>query len=256
VPLRYGKWLAGALTGDLGKSPVTGRPIASDLAQQLPVSFELAALALLVSILLGIPAGLAAAANAGRRIDYTLRSILLIFFSVPQFVTGILLVLVAALWISPLYQTSFVSVRTDAFANLRGMLLPSLAVGLSLSTQTALMTRATVLEVLEAPFIVMARAKGVTESAILYAHALRNALPPILTLQGYLFGTLVGGLIVCEQIFNLPGIGSGLLFALRTRDYVSLVATTTVLAVFYVGVNLVIDFLYPLVDPRQRAQSG
>jgi peptide/nickel transport system permease protein len=253
VEVRYVKWLGSAIRGDLGTSPVTGRSVSGDIAREAPVSLELAALAMLLSVVVGIPIGALAASRAGKFGDLGLRITFLIGFSVPSMVGGVLLVMASALYFSGIYQTAYVPASQSLLLNLRGMALPTLAVAVPVMAQTAQMTRAALLDILNDTFVTAARAKGLTELWIMVVHALRNVLTPVITLQGYLFGSLLGGLIVIEQIFNLPGLGSGVLYALSTRDYPMLVATTLVIALTYVVVNLVVDLLYPILDVRQRA---
>jgi peptide/nickel transport system permease protein len=251
IPIQYARWLANALRGDFGKSPISGRLVSEDVGRQLPVSVELAVLALTGSIAIGIPVGIAAARRANSRADLALRSGFLVIFSVPPFVAGVLLVLGGSLYLGPLYQSRFVPFGDDPLGNLRALLLPSLSVALPLAAMTAQMTRAALLEVLGEPFIVTARAKGLHERAVVYGHALQNALVPVVTLQGYIFGSLLGGLIVTEQVFNLPGLGRGLLTALGGRDYPLVIGGTLAIAAGYVLVNLIVDLLYPILDPAQ-----
>ncbi|PQO23978.1 glutathione ABC transporter permease GsiC [Rhodobacteraceae bacterium WD3A24] len=252
LPVRYLSWLGNALTGDFGTSPITGREVASDLAQQIPVSLELATLTLVFSTVLGLPAGILAAVHANRRVDVVVRSILLFTFSVPIFVIGVLLLLVGSRWFPGLFQVSYVPWSEDAVLHMRSMLLPLLTIGFPITAMTMQMVRSAVLEVLHEPFITTARAGGVRERRIEYLHALRSALPPIVTFIGFQFGILLGGLIVVEQIFSLPGLGRGMLEAINTRDYPMVTATALVFAFAFVAINVIVDLLYPLLDPRQR----
>lgn len=252
LPVRYLSWLGNALTGDFGTSPITGRKISSDLAQQIPVSLELATLTLVFSTVLGLPAGILAAVHANRRVDVVVRSILLFTFSVPIFVIGVLLLLVGSRWFPGLFQVSYVPWSEDAVMHMRSMLLPLLTIGFPITAMTMQMVRSAVLEVLHEPFITTARAGGVRERRIEYLHALRGALPPIVTFIGFQFGILLGGLIVVEQIFSLPGLGRGMLEAINTRDYPMVTATALVFAFAFVAINVIVDLLYPLLDPRQR----
>ena len=251
IPVQYARWLGSALRGDFGKSPISGRLVSEDVGRQLPVSLELAVLSLVGSIIIGLPVGVLAARHAHRRADLAMRSGFLVVFSIPPFVAGVLLVLAGSLYLGPLYQSRFVPLAEDPLGNLRALLLPTLSVALPLAAMTAQMTRAALLEVLAEPFIVTARAKGLREQAIVYGHALKNALVPVVTLQGYVFGSLLGGLIVTEQVFNLPGLGRGLLTALNGRDYPLVIGGTLVIAASYVLVNLLVDLLYPVLDPVQ-----
>jgi len=252
LPVQYAHWLWNALRGDFGISPITGRSVSSDLAQQIPVSVELAVACLLLSTLLGLPAGIVAAVHANKKLDLLIRSQLLIAFSVPTFVIGILLLLVGSRVAPDLFLLSFTPWSVDPAAHIRSMIMPLLTITLPITAMTMQMTRSAMLEVLTDPFIVTARAVGVRLPRIHYLHALRNALPPIITFIGFQFGVMLGGLIVVEQIFSLPGLGRGMLEAISTRDYPMVTATTLVFAVSFVIINAVIDLLYPVLDPRQR----
>ena len=252
LPVQYARWLGNALRGDFGKSPITGRSIAGDLAQQIPVSVELTLLCLLFSTAIGLPAGVLAAVHANRRLDLLIRSQLLVAFSVPTFVIGILVLLVGSRLAPDLFRISFTPWSQDPVMHLRSMAMPLLTITLPMAAMTMQMTRGAMLEVLGEPFIVTARAMGVRQGRIWYLHALRNALPPIITFIGFQFGVLLGGLIVVEQIFSLPGLGRGMLEAISTRDYPMVTAATLVFAASFVLVNALIDLLYPVLDPRQR----
>ncbi len=252
LPVQYARWLGHALQGDFGTSPITGRSVSSDLAQQIPVSVELALLCLLFSTVLGLPAGILAAVHANRRLDVLIRSQLLIAFSVPTFVVGILVLLVGSRVAPDLFRMSFTAWSQDPAAHIRSMVMPLLTITLPIAAMTMQMTRSAMLEVLHDPCIVTARAAGVRLPRIHYLHALRQALPPIITFIGFQFGVMLGGLIVVEQIFSLPGLGRGMLEAISTRDYPMVTATTLVFAVSFVLINALIDLLYPVLDPRQR----
>jgi peptide/nickel transport system permease protein len=254
LPIQYLRWLGSALQGDLGTSPITGRTVSSDLAQQIPVSFELTAACLLLSTLIGLPFGVVAAVHANKRLDVAVRSLLLILFSVPVFVIGILMLLVGSRVAPGLFQVAYTPWSEDVGRHVMSIAMPLVTIMLPIAAMTMQMTRGAMLEVLSDPFIVTARAVGVREQRIRYLHALRNALPPIVTFIGFQFGVLLGGLIVIEQIFSIPGLGRGMLEAISTRDYPMVTAITLVFAATFVAVNAVIDLLYPLLDPRQRSQ--
>lgn len=254
LPVQYLRFMGNALQGDLGTSPITGREVASDLAQQIPVSLELTLLTLLLSTLLGLPAGIVAAVHANKRLDILIRSQLLVVFSVPVFVIGILVLLAGSRIAPGLFQVAYTSWSQSAADHIRGLVMPLLTITLPITAMTMQMTRSAMLEVLSDPFVVTARAVGVKIQRIHYLHALRNALPPIITFIGFQFGVLLGGLIVIEQIFSIPGLGRGMLEAISTRDYPMVTATTMVFAVAFVVVNALIDLLYPVLDPRQRSR--
>jgi len=252
LPVQYARWLGHALQGDFGISPITGRNVTADLAQQIPVSVELALLCLVFSTALGLPSGVLAAVHANRRLDVLIRSQLLIAFSVPTFVIGILVLLVGSHFAPDLFRMAFTPWSEDPAAHMRSMIMPLVTIALPMTAMTMQMTRSAMLEVLGDPFVVTARAMGVRLPRIQYLHALRNALPPLITFIGFQFGVMLGGLIVVEQIFSLPGLGRGMLEAISTRDYPMVTATTLVFAVSFVVINAVIDLLYPVLDPRQR----
>ncbi len=254
LPVQYARWLGAALQGDLGKSPITGRTVSSDLLQQIPISIELAIICLLLSTLIGLPAGIVAAVHANRRLDIAIRSLLLITFSVPTFVIGILVLLLGSQLAPDLFRVSFTPWSQDPLMHLRSMAMPLLTITFPITAMTMQMTRSAMLEVLSDPFINTARAVGVRLPRIHYLHALRNALPPIVTFIGFQFGVMLGGLIVVEQIFSLPGLGRGMLEAISTRDYPMVTATTLVFAMSFVVINAVIDLLHPILDPRLRSR--
>ena len=254
LPVQYVRWLGQAMQGDLGKSPITGRQVSDDLVSQIPVSLELAILCLLLSTLIGMPAGIVAAVHANRRLDVGIRTLLLIIFSVPTFVIGILVLLLGSHLAPQMFQVAFTAWSQDPMLHLRSMAMPLLTITFPMAAMTMQMTRSAMIEVLSEPFIVTARAVGVRSERIQYLHALRNALPPIVTFIGFQFGVMLGGLIVVEQIFSLPGLGRGMLEAILTRDYPMVTATTLVFAGAFVFINAVIDLLYPVLDPRQRSR--
>lgn len=252
LPVQYLRWLGDALQGDLGKSPITGRQVNADLVNQIGVSVELASLCLLLSTLIGMPAGVVAAVHANRRLDVAIRTLLLIIFSVPTFVIGILVLLLGSQLAPELFQVAYTPWSQDPLLHLRSIAMPLLTITFPIAAMTMQMTRSAMIEVLSDPFVTTARAGGVRESRIQYLHALRNALPPIVTFIGFQFGVMLGGLIVVEQIFSLPGLGRGMLEAILTRDYPMVTAATLVFAGAFVCINAVIDLLYPILDPRQR----
>lgn len=254
LPVQYANWLWNALRGDFGTSPITGRSVSSDLALQIPVSVELAVACLLLSTAIGLPAGIVAAVHANRRLDVLIRGLLLFTFSVPTFVIGILILLLGSQVAPDLFRVSYTPWAQDHALHVSSMVMPLLTIAFPMAAMTMQMTRSAMLEVLSDPFIVTARAVGVRLPRIHYLHALRNALPPIITFIGFQFGVMLGGLIVVEQIFSLPGLGRGMLEAISTRDYPMVTATTLVFAVSFVMINAVIDLLYPVLDPRQRAR--
>jgi peptide/nickel transport system permease protein len=249
--IQYLSWLGHAVHGDFGRSPITRRSVSSDLGSQIPVSLELTIGVLLVATIVGVPAGILAAVSKRRRLAAVVQSSLLVVFSVPVFVIGIVFLLVASEYLPDLYSASYTPISDGLLPNLRCMVLPALTMGIPTAAITMQLTRSVMLEVLRQPYIEFARAKGVSGRRITYIHALKNARPPILTLQGFQFGIVFGGLIVVEQVFSLPGIGRGILLSINERDYALLTAQVMVLAGAFVVVNAIVDFIQPLLDRRQ-----
>ncbi len=253
--VRYGEWLGNAVRGDFGHSLFTGRNIAADIRSQFPVSLEVAVVSVLLAVIIGIPLGVYAAVRTGSFIDRILRGISLLFFSVPTFVSGVLFVWLGSIVLRSFYSSFYVPLTQDLLANLRSILLPCLAIALPTSAAIIQMTRTTMIASLQEPFIDTARVKGARESRVRYIHALRASLGPVVTLIGLIFGALVGGLIIVEQIFNLPGLGRGVLLAIGERDFPFVIAATLAIAGVYIVVNFLVDLLYPILDPRQREQT-
>ena len=252
VYVGYVDWLSRAVTGDLGTSPITGRAVSSEIAQALPVSLELATLSLLLTVLIGVPLGVVAAVGARGKLDVVLRTTALTVFAVPVFVTAIILLLLSASYFDPLYQAEYVPLSESLVGNLRSMILPAVSVALPLSAMAMQMTRATMLDALRDGHITMARAKGVDEDRISYIHAFKNAAPTILTLIAFLFGILLGGLVIVETVFNLPGIGSAMIEAITVRDFQLLVPVTVLIAAVFVIANTFVEIVHPILDPRIR----
>ena len=250
--VQYGNWMKGVVRGDFGTSPITGRSVNDEIKSQFPVSMELTLLATILSTVIGLPLGIFAAIHANRVTDFIIRTTLLVTFSVPIFVAGILLLLIGSRWLGPLYTSTYTPISEGIGKNLQSMILPTLSIAIPVSAMTMQMTRTSMLEMLNRPFITTASAKGARRRNILYIHALKNAMSPILTLLGFQFGILLGGLFVVETIFSLPGLGRGLLTAISQRDYLLVMAGTMVIAATFVIVNVIVDLTYPILDPRQR----
>ena len=231
------------------------RDIAADVRQQFPVSLEVAFVSVALAVIIGIPLGVYAAVHTGSIMDRILRGISLVFFSVPTFVSGVLFVWLGSIVLRSFYTSFYVPFTEDPIANLRSIMLPCLAIALPTSASIIQMTRTTMIASLQEPFIDTARVKGARESRVRYIHALRASLGPVVTLIGLLFGALVGGLIIVEQIFNLPGLGRGVLLAIAERDFPYVITATLVIASVYIVVNFIVDLLYPILDPRQREQT-
>jgi len=250
LPLQYLRWLSGVLSGDLGHSLRTQEPILGKLLQSLPITLELAALALVLASLLGIPLGVFSALRRNSTMDFWARSLGLAGLSIPNFWLATLLLLVSSLafhWVPPVI---WVPPTQDLAGNLAQMALPAIALSVQLMAIQMRMARTTVLEVLRHDYIRTARSKGLSERIVLYRHALRNALIPVVTVMGLQLGSLMGGSVIIEQVFGLPGVGWLLLQGIFNRDYPVVQATALFLALVFVIVNLVVDLLYAYLDPR------
>ena len=252
VHIQFVQWLGAALQGDLGSSLRTGRSVSLDLALRFPVTLQLTFLSLCVALLVAVPAGVAAALRRGRLVDYAVSVFALLGLSLPSFFLGILLILLFSLrlgWLPPAGYVPFTEAPLD---NLRHMLLPSVSLGLVLAAATARIVRSTMLEMLGRDFIRTARAKGLAEPRVLYRHALRNALIPVVTVVGLQFGTLLGGAVIIEQVFSLPGVGRFALEGINLRDYPVVQGAVLLISAAFIVVNLLVDVLYSLIDPRIR----
>ena len=248
--VQFGQWFGGLFVGDLGDSLWTDRPVTHELGRRFPVTLELGLIALVVSTVVSIPVGIITAVRQDSWVDYSLRSVSIGLVAVPILWIGTLVVTLPALfwgWAPPL---SYVPFTEDPIANLSVMVLPGVIVGIPLMGGTIRMTRAMLLEVVRQDYIRTAWAKGLPQRTIWYRHAIRNALIPVLSLIGLQIPFLLGGTVIIEQIFNLPGMGVYLLQSLQQRDYVPAQTIILVFAAGTVLINLIIDVLYGVLDPR------
>jgi peptide/nickel transport system permease protein len=250
VPVQYAEWVGGLLTGDFGRSYKTERPALEEILPRVPITAELAALALIFSVLLGVPLGVLSATRQNSAVDYVLRVVSLSGLSMPAFWLGLVILAfcVSAFGTLPIY--------TDPPKTLLDELLllsiPAAAVGFRSSALIMRLTRSSMLEVLRADYIRTARAKGASEPVVTFRHALRNAVLPVITVIGIEAAFLMGGLIVTETVFNIPGIARFLVEAIRWRDYPIVQTLVMFIATIAVLVNFIVDLLYAALDPRIR----
>ncbi|MEM7734568.1 MAG: ABC transporter permease [Deinococcota bacterium] len=249
---QFGAWFGAAIRGDLGSSLRTGRPVMQDLALRFPVTLQLTVFSLAITLILAIPLGIVAAVWRGTMIDYGLSMLALLGLSIPGFFLGILLVLLFSLQLRWLPPAGYIPLQEDLGNNLRHMLLPSLSLGVILAAATMRIMRSSLLEILGRDYIRTARAKGLSWSMTTLRHALRNALIPVITVVGLQFGTLLGGAVIIEQVFSLPGIGRFALEGINLRDYPVVQGAVLMIALSFIIVNLLVDVLYSLIDPRIR----
>lgn len=250
--IQYLDWLAGIVRGDFGVSWLSGKPVLTLFIERVPVSGELALLAVGWSLLLGIPAGTAAAVWRGGARDGLIRVIATLGLSLPAFWQGTVLILLFSVYLGWIPSLSWVSFTKHPGANLVTMALPALTLGTATAAMITRMSRSSMLDVLGREYVRTARAKGLAERRVTFHHALRNALIPVVTVAGVQLGYLVGGIVVVEDVFTLPGVGRLLLDAIFQRDYPVVQGVILLLAVIFMALNLVVDLLYAVLDPRLR----
>jgi peptide/nickel transport system permease protein len=252
LPVQYVVWLGNAVSGDLGRSLRTDEPVIDVIVSRLPPTLELAALATLASLLLAIPAGLLSAVRRNGVVDVLARLVALVGLSIPNFLLGTLLILFVSLKWPVLPTTGFVPLEDGLWDNLRSLVLPAISLGALLAASIMRMTRSALLEELKKEYLTVARAKGLEDRAVVLGHALRNALVPVVTVVGIQTGYLLGGTVIVEQVFAIPGVGRLALDAVLQRDYPLVQGTTLFIAGSFVLVNLLTDVVYGFVDPRIR----
>ncbi|SFU23222.1 ABC transporter permease [Mesorhizobium sp. YR577] len=248
IAVQYLHFVSDVATGNFGRSMMSGRTVLEEVALVLPYTLELAAAAMVIGTLFGIPLGVIAACRRNQWPDYASRLLSLVGLSFPGFVSAILLLLAFAVWLQWLPVMSRAS--DDPVSHLRNLVLPALNLGLIMTAYIARVTRSSMLDVLGEDYIRTARAKGVKPRTLILRHALGNALIPIVTVVGLYFGTLIGNSVLTEIVFTRPGLGKLILGALQSRDYTMLQGLMVVFATFVILVNTATDLIYALVDPR------
>lgn len=250
---QYGIWISALVfRGDLGNSLWQGDTVVSMIAARLPVTFELGLLAMVIALTVAIPVGVYSAVKQDTAGDYVARSFSLLMLAVPSFWVGTMITVFPSIWWGWSPEIHFVPFHEDPWQNLQQLIIPAVILGLSLSAITMRMTRTMMLEVLRQDYIRTARAKGLREMLILTRHAVRNALIPVITLIGSQAPILIGGAVILEQIFVLPGMGLLLLDAVNQRDYPVVTGVFFVVGLTVMLINLVVDLSYGLIDPKVR----
>ncbi|SMF12705.1 peptide/nickel transport system permease protein [Xaviernesmea oryzae] len=250
--VQFGLWAQRLLSGDLGTSVFSREPVAELIAQRVGPTLSLLFGGLIIALLLSVPFGIYAAANRGKLFDRAFTAVTVLNFSIPNFIVGYLLVSIFALGLRWLPVQGYVPPDRDFGAYLLGMILPCLTLGMGFASLIARVTRASMLDVLSQDFIRTAKAKGADRNRILFAHALKNASIPIVTIVGLGFASLIGGAVITESIFAIPGLGRLTLEAISHRDYPVIQGLVLVFSAGYVLVNLAVDLIYVLLDPRIR----
>jgi peptide/nickel transport system permease protein len=249
---QYFNWMFGLSQGDLGTSLMMKMPVLDAILDHLGPTLSLAILSQLTAIIIAIPLGIMAANRRGTIADQSLMGLSLLGISIPNFLLGLFLIIIFAVNLQWLPVAGYVPPSAGIWNHLKFLIMPSIALGTAQAALIARMTRASMLETLSLNFIKTARSKGLREQVVIYKHTLRNAFIPILTVLGQTFGTLVAGAVVTESVFNIPGIGQLIINSVERRDYVVIQGTVLFITVSYVFINLVVDLLYGVIDPRVR----
>jgi peptide/nickel transport system permease protein len=254
IYVQYFHWLGGVLRGDFGTSFRTGQPVLKEILNRFTVTAELTVLASVLAVAIGIPAGVIGAAKQYSKLDHAVTIFALGGLAIPDFLFGTLLILLLALKVRLLPPSGYVPFRDDPLQNLKLMIMPALALGLGSASYITRMTRSSVLETLRQDYVRTAYAKGLRSLTVLMRHALKNGMIPIMRVLGILSGYLLGGAVIIEVIFAMPGIGRYAIDSISYRDYPVLQGTVLFLTTIVVLINLLVDVLYAYLDPRIRYQ--
>jgi peptide/nickel transport system permease protein len=252
VLVQYARWLGSALRGDFGQSYTQRRPVAEILGERVPRSLELAVLTILIALAWAVPLGVVSAVRQNTWADYLVRLLSLSGLSLPIFFTGVLVLYLLVRFFQWLPPLEYVALWTSPVENLKQLIWPALVQAYYISAPITRLTRSQLLEVIRQDYVRTARAKGLAERAIVYRHALANSLLPVVTFIGWWGGRLLGGIVIVEIIFSVPGMGSALAQAVSQRDYPTVQALVFVMAVIFLVINLLVDLLYAWLDPRIR----
>lgn len=252
VPVQYAQWMARMLRGDFGDSWRTGRSIGKDMLDAMPYTLELALISIALALIIGLPLGIISAVYRNSALDFVARVFATLGLSIPVYWLAIMLILVASIYLHWMPPLKFTTLLDNPAHNLQQILMPSISLTIVFVPIIMRMARSSVLEVLGQDYIRTARSKGLMERVVLYRHCLRNALIPVVTIVGMQIGYLLGGTVIIEQVFGMPGMGWLLYRGVTQRDYATVQATTLVFAVGFVVINLLVDVLYSYLDPRIR----
>jgi peptide/nickel transport system permease protein len=253
VYIQYFYWIKGVLSGDLGESMRIKQPVLELVVQKLPVTLQLASMALIVALLIGIPAGIISAVKKDSAWDYAANVFALWGLSTPNFWLGIMLIFLFSVKLGWLPASGYVPLSENWRASLAATIMPAFVLGNAIAAVLMRHTRSAMLQALASDYVRTARAKGLFERAVILKHAMRNALTPVITLGALEFGTLLSGAVLTEQIFSIPGFGKLIVDSVFNRDYAVVQGVVLVTATTYIALNLLADILYILVNPRLRA---
>lgn len=250
--VQFFAWLGQVIQGDFGRSLRTGEPVLGLILQKLPVTIQLATASILVAVAIGIPIGILAARHKGTIIDYSASAAALSGLSIPNFWFGIMLILLVSVHLKWLPASGYESIFVHPWEAIQRLIMPAFVLGNGLAAFLMRHTRSAMLEVLRSDYVRTARAKGLDEDTVIHRHALRNALVPIITLTTLLFGELLAGAVLTEQVFTIPGFGKLIVDAVFNRDYGVVQGVVLCTAIGFILMNLIADILYVLVNPRLR----
>lgn len=250
--IRYVSWLGDALTGDLGDSYITDQPVSETISQRVPVTAQLAIMAILIAVLVAIPIGVLGAYKQSKWQDSTSSAAVQVALSIPNFIVGIFLIWLLAVQFNLLPASNWNRISDGIGANLQTALMPSLALALGTAAVFSRLVRSDMIGTLQENFILSARAKGLSDRYILFRHALRPSSLSLMTIVGISFGALLGGTVVIETLFAIPGLGFSLINAINGRDIILIQGITVFIAVMFILINTVVDLLYAVLDPRIR----
>ena len=254
LPVRYLYWIKGVLHGDLGESLRMQKPVLALIMEKLPVTLELASMAILIALVIGIPAGIISAVRRNSAWDYAANVVALWGLSTPNFWLGIMLILLFSVTLGWLPASGFVSPFEDLKGNLAALIMPAFVLGNAIAAVLMRHTRSAMLQVLSSDYVRTARAKGLPERNVILKHALRNALIPVITLGALELGTLLSGAVLTEQVFTIPGFGKLIVDAVFNRDYAVVQGVVLFTATAYILLNFAADIAYVVVNPQIRAQ--
>ncbi|TQI76220.1 peptide/nickel transport system permease protein [Bosea sp. AK1] len=252
VIVQFFAWLGQVVQGDFGRSLRTGEPVLGLILQKLPVTIQLATASILVAIVIGIPIGILAARHKGTVVDYSASAVALSGLSIPNFWFGIMLILLVSVHLKWLPASGYESIFVHPWEAIQRLIMPAFVLGNGLAAFLMRHTRSAMLEVLRSDYVRTARAKGLDEDTVIHRHALRNALMPIITLTTLLFGELLAGAVLTEQVFTIPGFGKLIVDAVFNRDYGVVQGVVLCTAIGFILMNLIADILYVVVNPRLR----
>ena len=252
LPVQLVKWYGRLLRGDLGQSIFLRRPVLEAILDRLEPTLLLTSWATLIAVLIGVPAGVVSARYHNSALDQSFMGLALVGLSIPNFLLGLIMILVFGVWLRWLPVAGYVPLESGLWPNIRSLIMPAVSLGLVQSALIARITRSSMLDVLREQYILAGRSKGLSERVVVYKHALKNAIIPTLTVIGITFAILIGGAVVIETVFNIPGLGRLIISAVLRRDYPVIQGVVLLIAVTYTLVNLAVDLAYLALDPRIR----